>query len=87
MATKKIRTTEDLRTAIRELEDQHYVNEQFMRKRIAQIIEDLKPINLIKSVVRQVVTGPSVKTNFLRMAAGLATSFVMKKFLNRSKVH
>lgn len=83
---QKIRTTADLRVAIRELEDQDYVNQQLIHKRIAQIAEDLRPLNLVKNLFRQVVTGPEVKTNFLRMAAGLATSFLLKKFFSRPKL-
>jgi hypothetical protein len=87
-----IATMEDLRTAIRDLEDQDYVNEQFMRRRVEKIVDDLKPINLVKNMFRQVVKTPETKTTLLglisgnsvfRIAAGLATSFVVKKFFKK----
>jgi hypothetical protein len=71
---------EELRIAIRELEDQSYVNEQFMRRRVEQIVQNLKPLNIVKNLVHDVIKGPETRTNLLRMAAGLATSFVLKKF-------
>jgi hypothetical protein len=79
-----IATMEDLKTAIRELEDQDYVNEQFMRRRVEEIVYKLKPVNIIKNLFRDVINGPGTKTNLLRMAAGVATSFVIKKFFKRS---
>jgi hypothetical protein len=80
---QKITTAEELRAAIRELEDQHYINEQFMRKRVSQIAEDLRPLNLIKALFHQIVKGPEVKTNFLRIAAGLVTSLLVRRFFKR----
>src|SRR5450432_3028084 len=82
-----ITTMEDLKTAIRELEDQNYVNQQFMKRRVEKIVEDLKPVNLVKNMFKQVVRAPEIKTNIfnllsgggiLRVAAGLATSFMVK---------
>ena len=79
----KIRTIEELREAIRDLEHQNYVNEQHMRQRVADIAESLKPMNLVKGLVGQVLGRSEVKTNLFRMAAGLVTSFVVKKFFRK----
>ena len=78
-----ISTMEELRESIRELEDQNYVNEQFMRQRVEHIVENLKPVNIVKNLVHKVIQGPGTKTNLLRMAAGFATSFVLKKIFKR----
>jgi hypothetical protein len=78
-----IANMEELKSAIRELEDQNYVNEQFMRRRAEQIVQNLKPLNIVKNLVHDVIKGPETRTNLLRMAAGLATSFVLKKFFRR----
>ena len=79
----KIRTIEELREHIRDLEHQNYVNEQHMRQRVADIADSLKPMNLLKGLVGQVLGRSEVKTNLFRMAAGLVTSFVVKKFFKR----
>ena len=79
----KIGNVEELRTVIRELEHQNYVNEQQMRKRVYAIREKLKPMNIVKNLVSQVLGTSEVKTNIFRLVAGLATSFIVKKFFKK----
>jgi hypothetical protein len=80
----KITTIGDLREAIRELEHQNYVNEQHMRNRVAGLAERLKPINIVKGMFTQLWGGASErKTSLLQLAAGIATSFIVKKFLRK----
>lgn len=90
---KDITTMEELKVAIRELEDQNYVNQQFMKKRVEKIVDDLKPINLVKNMFKHAVKAPETKTTVLslftgtsifRVAAGLATSFVVRKFFKKN---
>jgi len=59
------------------------VNEQHMRQRVADIADSLKPMNLVKRLVGQVLGRSDVKTNVFKWAAGLATSFLVKKFLKK----
>jgi hypothetical protein len=77
---------EDLREAIRDLEHQNYVNEQHMRRKVAQIADSLKPMNLLKKAVGQVFGATETKTSIFKMFAGLATSFIVKKFFKRGKI-
>lgn len=79
----KIRTLEDLRGAIRDLEHQNYVNEQHMRRKVVEIADSLKPANMLKNLVSQLIHGADVRTNMLRMAGGLVTSFLVKKFFRK----
>jgi len=80
----KIRNLEQLRETIRDLEHQDYVNQQHMRQRAVDIADSLKPMNLLKHLFSQVVGGASgVKGGLFRMAAGLVTSFVVKKFFKK----
>jgi len=79
----KIRTIEELREAIRDLEHQNYVNEQHMRQRVAEIADRLKPINLVKGLFSNLWGHSEVKTNLFRMAAGMVTSFLVKKFFKK----
>jgi len=74
---------EELREAIRDLEHQNYVNEQHMRQKVAAIADRLKPINLVKGLVSNLFGRSEVKTNLFRMAAGMVTSFLVKKFFKR----
>lgn len=79
----KIRNLEELREAIRDLEHQNYVNEQHMRRKVTEIADRLKPANLVRNLFRQLVGGSDVRINLWRMAAGLATSFIVKKFFRK----
>ena len=79
----KIRTIEDLREAIRDLEHQNYVNEQHMRKKVALIADKLKPMNIVKGLFSQVFSSSEKKTSVLKIFAGIATSFLVKKFFKK----
>lgn len=80
---RKIRNLDELRETIRDLEHQNYVNEQHMRGKVAEIADRLKPANLIRNLFGQLIGGTDIRGNLLRMAAGLATSFVVKKFFKK----
>ena len=73
----------ELREAIRDLEHQNYVNEQHMRRKVAEIADRLKPANLVRNLFGQLIRGSDIRTNVLRMVAGLATSFIVKKFFKK----
>jgi hypothetical protein len=79
----KIRTLQELREAIRDLEHQNYVNEQHMRRRVAGIADRLKPANVVRNLFTQLIGGSDIRTNLLRMVAGVATSFIVKKFFRK----
>ncbi len=80
----KIKNIEELREEIRNLEHQNYVNEQHMRQRVTGIADRLKPMNIVKNIFGQFFSGGvGNKTSLLKMAAGIATSFLVKKFLKK----
>jgi hypothetical protein len=79
----KIRTLEELRDAIRDLEHQNYVNEQHMRRRVEEIADRLKPANLVRNLFSQLLGGSNVRSSLWRMAAGLVTSLLVKKFFRK----
>lgn len=79
----KIRNIDELRETIRELEHQNYVNEQQMRKRVYTIRDKLKPMNIVKNLFSQVLGTSPAKISIFRMIAGVATSFLVKKFFKR----
>jgi len=80
----RITTIEELRGAIRDLEHQNYVNEQHMRTRITDLAHRLKPANVVKGLFSHFFTGGNeIKGSLLKMAAGIATSFLIKKFFKK----
>ena len=74
---------EELRDAIRDLEHQNYVNEQHMRRRVEEIADRLKPANLVRNLLSQLLGGSNVRSSLWRMAAGLVTSLLVKKFFRK----
>ena len=74
---------EELRDAIRDLEHQNYVNEQHMRRRVEEIADRLKPANLVRNLFSQLIGGSNVRSSLWRMAAGLVTSLIVKKFFRK----
>ena len=80
----KITTIEQLRETIRDLEHQNYVNEQLMRNRVAEFADRLKPANVVRNLFSHLFSGGSeMKTSLLKMDAGIATSFLVKKFFKK----
>jgi hypothetical protein len=79
----KIKTIDELREAIRDLEHQNYVNEQHMRRKVSEAADRLKPMNIVRNLFGQFVGGADMKSNLLKMAAGIATSFIVKKFFKK----
>jgi hypothetical protein len=80
---EKIKTIEQLREAIRDLEHQNYVNEQHMRSKVTEMADRLKPANLVKNLFHQLIGGTDVKNNLLKMVAGVVTSIIVKKFFKK----
>jgi hypothetical protein len=82
--SNKITTLEELREEIRNLEHQNYVNEQHMRRRVTEIADRFKPMNIVRNLLGHVFGGPTeVKGGLFKMAAGILTSFIVKKFFKK----
>lgn len=84
MKVGKITTIGQLRETIRDLEHQSYVNEQHMRSRVADMADRLKPINIVKNLFGAIFhNGGEARYGLLRMAAGIITSLIVKKFFKK----
>ena len=74
---------DELRDTIRDLEHQNYVNEQHMRRRVEEIADRLKPANLVRNLLSQLLGGSNVRLSLWRMAAGMVTGLLVKKFFRK----
>ncbi|GGA99393.1 hypothetical protein [Puia dinghuensis] len=80
----KITTIHQLREAIRDLEHQNYVNEQHMHHRVTELAERLKPANVVKGLFNHFFGGGNEwKNSLLKVVAGIATSFIVKRFFRK----
>ena len=77
---KKIAYTSALLEArMAELEALSIQQEMEMKHSVRAVIDDLKPVNLIKGAFSSTVKSPGFGKNLLRGALGLAAGFVSKK--------
>ncbi len=75
----EIKNDSDINEAIEALEQTKILQKENLTHSFELKVQSLKPANLIKSVVSQVTTKPSLKKSVLIAAAGLATVLVVKK--------
>ena len=52
-----------------------------LKEQLLDTCESLKPINLIKSTLKEAYSAPDFKTNIVKTVIGIATGFVAKKVL------
>jgi hypothetical protein len=84
MKTVKITTIGQLRERIRDLEHQDYVNQQHMKDRVAEVAERFRPVNVVKNLISNLFSdGHETRMGLLRIAAGIATSLIVKKFFKK----
>ncbi|MEO5595151.1 MAG: hypothetical protein ABIR15_16610 [Chitinophagaceae bacterium] len=72
-------TSAMLEARIEELEALSIQQELEMKHSVRAVIDDLKPVNLIKGAFSSTVKSPGFGKNLLRGALGLAAGFVSKK--------
>ena len=74
-----ITTTEELKNTIQILEFDQQIREQQLKEQVYLAIESLKPVNLIKSTLHEVVSSPYLIDNLLGVAMGLTSGYITKK--------
>ena len=78
---EKIKTIEELDEAIQILEIKHKLAEKLLKEQLKSTVENLKPVNLIKSTLRNLTTSPSLKDNLLDTTISLLAGFLSKKII------
>lgn len=74
-----ITTSIELKNAIQLLEFDQQIREQQLKEQVFLTIESLKPVNLIKSTLHEVVSSPYLIDNLLGVAMGLTSGYITKK--------
>ncbi len=75
---ENINSSEQLREAILQLEQQYTVEESIVKEQFLLAYESVKPINLIKNTITQVSASQDVKDDLTNTAIGLAVGYVSK---------
>lgn len=75
----KITTIPELKEAIRLLEIEQKVEGALLKEQFKITYESLKPVNLIGSTIKELVTAPALKGDLLTTALSLAAGYISKK--------
>ena len=78
---ESINTTDDIRDAIQLLEDEQAIKLDLLKDQFYITYESLKPVNLIKSTIKEISTSPYLVENILGTATSLATGFISRKIV------
>jgi len=71
----------ELKDAIQQLENQQTEDWNLLKQQSLITFNSLKPFNIIKNAVMEVVSAPDVKVNIVNAAIGFTTGFVAKNLL------
>src|SRR6266536_1399040 len=74
---KTIKNTNDLKSAIAELEKKRIVQEEVLTNELQVAYENLKPLN----VLQKITSSPGVRNNLLKAAIGLGAGVLSKNLL------
>ena len=78
---KKTDISQELKQLIRTKESEIELEGRLLKIHFQRAYESLKPLNIIKSTIKQVISSPEVKTNVVDTVIGFASGFIAKKIL------
>lgn len=78
---------EKLKNTIKALEFDQEINGKLIKKEFNRVSENVKPMNLIKNTLNDVVSSPTLVIKVLGIATGLATGYFTKKLIVGSSVN
>lgn len=74
-------TQESLREAIRVLEIRQAEEKEILREQLINVYENLKPINIIKGIFRDIANTRNLENDLFSNIASLISGFISKKLL------
>ena len=78
---QNITSTADLKNAIQLIEVEQAENGQLLKKQFYTTYESIKPVNLIKGTLRDIVSTPNLIDNVLDTVIGLASGYLTKRLV------
>lgn len=76
-----VNNTSDLSAAIKRLESKRRLMEDDLQDQFHEILEGLKPINILKNTLREVQESSALKHNLLKVALGLGAGYFSRKLV------
>jgi hypothetical protein len=78
---QNITSSKELRNAIQLMEEEQAIKGQLFKEQVFTTYESLKPINLIKSTLKDLSSSPYLIENIAGSVVGIATGYVSKKIV------
>jgi len=78
---EKIAAGERLKNTIKVLEVDQAVGAEQLKQQFDRVIESMKPVNLIKNTVKDMITSPKLGENMLGNVTGLVTGYLSKRIV------
>ncbi|HXS55931.1 MAG TPA: hypothetical protein VN726_07385 [Hanamia sp.] len=76
-----IASTSDLETAIKRLERKRRLMEEDMKEDMHNLLENLKPANILRTTLHEVQESTPLKHNLLKVAVGLGAGYFSRKMV------
>jgi hypothetical protein len=71
----------ELKNAIQVLEDEQAIKEKVLKEQFYLTYESLKPVNLLRSTLKDLVSSPSLIDDLIGAIIGLSSGFLSKKII------
>ena len=81
----KITSTDDLKKEIQELEHIQTSREPALKLQLLETYESIKPINLLKSTIRDAIHSPNLKEDSINAAISFSIRFIASKIFTGKK--
>jgi hypothetical protein len=78
---ENITSSAELKKAIQLLEIEHAFNGQKLKEQFHLTYESLKPVNILKGTLKDIISSPNLIDNILGTTIGLATGYLTKKIV------
>ena len=78
---ENINSVADIKNAIQFLEEEQTVKGEQLKEQLYLTFESFKPINLLKSTIKDISSSPYLIDNILGTATGLASGYLSKRII------
>jgi len=78
---QNINYTEELKKSIEILEDEQNLNRYLLKEQFITTYESLKPVNLLKNTLNEVISSPDLMDNLLGTLVGMSTGYLSRKIV------